>query len=647
MTNRTGRRPEPFASRVRVLVAEGRDRQSLTEWLDRHGDYEVLVSEPSQSVPFDYDLLLTDETALEQCRESLRANRQRAEPATLPHLLVQSRDSPPDDTGDSTADDGDDFILSEDPDNTFSDPRDRALVDSVLQTPFRTTELQRRIDTALERRELSLRLTHLQEQYEQLVDLTPETILLIRHGSVVYANAAAARLFGVADPADLIGTNVEELVLDREIPALGAVFDMIDADGCLDEFEEVTLRTVDGTPVVTEIVGVTVVYEERPTTQLVIRDVTEERARERRLDLFGRAVEAADQGITIADATAEDEPLIYANAAFERITGYPREEIIGQNCRFLQGEGTDTKTVAEIGAAIRNHEPITTEILNYRKDGTPFWNLLNIVPVRDDRDTVTHFVGLQQDVTERKTQEERLSVLDRVLRHNIRNRMNVISGTAELLSGSLGADADVAIEDSVDDETVSDGLARIVDAAEELHRISEQVREFQTVVGDPGRQLEPQSLTRILESLRSITEDRDDGTVFDLVAEEDLLVEAHPKLGDALAIGVELVADRPDPMDILVEASADGSVVHLDVTDRGGTIPREDLEAIAAERETPIRHSRGLELWIVRWTVLSSKGELGVTFDDEPTMRITLPRANPSAESSDSTVGQPEAANDE
>ncbi|MFB6175675.1 MAG: DUF5797 family protein, partial [Halobaculum sp.] len=91
---------------------------------------------------------------------------------------------------------------------------------------------------------------------------------------------------------------------------------------------------------------------------------------------------------------------------------------------------------------------------------------------------------------------------------------------------------------------------------------------------------------------------------------------------------VELVGGDPDrSMDLLVETTTEDGVVHLDVTDRGGTIPQADLEAVAAEEETAIEHSRGLELWIVRWTVLSSGGEISVSFGEHPTLRITLHRA--------------------
>jgi PAS domain S-box-containing protein len=126
------------------------------------------------------------------------------------------------------------------------------------------------------------------------------------------------------------------------------------------------------------------------------------------LRLRDRAIASANDGILIADALVEDFPVVYTNPAFERITGYTRAEILGRNCRFLQGPETDPEAVARMNAALHAREPCVVEILNYRKDGTPFWVEVSITPVRDERGKVTHFVGVQQDVTERHRAEEAL-----------------------------------------------------------------------------------------------------------------------------------------------------------------------------------------------------------------------------------------------
>lgn len=124
--------------------------------------------------------------------------------------------------------------------------------------------------------------------------------------------------------------------------------------------------------------------------------------------LKDRALSATAEGITIADARQEDQPIIYANAAFERLTGYSPDFVIGRNCRLLQGPDTDPQTRETIRRAVRRAEPCTVEILNYRKDGTTFWNRLSITPVKDERGEVTHFIGVQSDVTARRRAEDAL-----------------------------------------------------------------------------------------------------------------------------------------------------------------------------------------------------------------------------------------------
>jgi diguanylate cyclase (GGDEF)-like protein/PAS domain S-box-containing protein len=124
--------------------------------------------------------------------------------------------------------------------------------------------------------------------------------------------------------------------------------------------------------------------------------------------LRDRALAATSHGIVIADAKMPDYPIIYCNPAFERITGYCAREILGRNCRFLQGPDTDRATVAKIRNAIGKGLECQVIIKNYRKDGTPFWNKLSLSPVRDDSGNLTHFVGIQSDLSERIEVQEAL-----------------------------------------------------------------------------------------------------------------------------------------------------------------------------------------------------------------------------------------------
>ncbi|QPV61618.1 PAS domain S-box protein [Halosimplex litoreum] len=148
-----------------------------------------------------------------------------------------------------------------------------------------------------------------------------------------------------------------------------------------------------------------------PTTEAVVESRVESLLRTRRqslqLALYRRAMDDATVGISITDA-ADDQALTYVNDAYVEMTGYDREEVLGRNCRFLQGEATESEPVQRLREAIDAGEAVSVELRNYRNDGTEFWNHLEISPVYDDTGELTHYIGFQSDVTARKRAEERL-----------------------------------------------------------------------------------------------------------------------------------------------------------------------------------------------------------------------------------------------
>ncbi len=119
------------------------------------------------------------------------------------------------------------------------------------------------------------------------------------------------------------------------------------------------------------------------------------------LHLYQRASEAATAGITVSDCRLPDLPLVYANPAFLRLTGYTLAEVVGRNCRFLQGPDTAQPGLATLRAALRAGQDCAVLLRNHRKDGTPFWNELTMAPVRDEAGVLTHYIGIQTEVTAR------------------------------------------------------------------------------------------------------------------------------------------------------------------------------------------------------------------------------------------------------
>nr|AML78964.1 putative LOV domain-containing protein [Cladophora glomerata] len=110
-------------------------------------------------------------------------------------------------------------------------------------------------------------------------------------------------------------------------------------------------------------------------------------------------VERIQQNFVISDPGLPDCPIVFASDGFLELTGYSREDILGRNCRFLQGPDTDPETVAKLRQAVQQCSEVTVRILNYKKDGSPFWNLLTVAPMADVVGTARFYIGVQVDVT--------------------------------------------------------------------------------------------------------------------------------------------------------------------------------------------------------------------------------------------------------
>jgi PAS domain S-box-containing protein len=128
--------------------------------------------------------------------------------------------------------------------------------------------------------------------------------------------------------------------------------------------------------------------------------------------VLSQILDTCVNGITLSDPDQPDNPIVYANEAFEMITGYDRDEILGRNCRFLQGEDRDQPEIERIREALRDQKSVTVTLRNYKKDGTLFYNRFSIRPLLDRHGGLVYYLGLQYDVTERVRAEEELRRLN-------------------------------------------------------------------------------------------------------------------------------------------------------------------------------------------------------------------------------------------
>lgn len=132
--------------------------------------------------------------------------------------------------------------------------------------------------------------------------------------------------------------------------------------------------------------------------------------------LLQLVVEASNDGIVVAEQEGEDSILIYVNPAFERLTGYAADDILYQDCRFLQRDDHQQAGLDAIRQAIREGRPSRQVLRNYRKDGSLFWNELSITPVYNEGDQLTYFIGIQRDVSAEVQAQERVRELEAEVR---------------------------------------------------------------------------------------------------------------------------------------------------------------------------------------------------------------------------------------
>lgn len=220
-------------------------------------------------------------------------------------------------------------------------------------------------------------------------------------------NAALTRITGFPEGA-LVGRHFNEFIEPAYKQLTQANFDTAKQGGSA-HYETMGINRA-GHAYTLEILNFPVTLEGKVVGVYgICRDITERKKSEATVRLLERGIQASPNGVVMADATQSAMPMIYVNDAFYTLTGYLPEEVLGRNCRILQGRDTDPETVTAIRRAIQRQESIEVTLLNYRKDGAPFWNHLSLSPMLDTKGECTHYIGIQQDITHQREQEAQLA----------------------------------------------------------------------------------------------------------------------------------------------------------------------------------------------------------------------------------------------
>lgn len=274
------------------------------------------------------------------------------------------------------------------------------------------------------------------------VSTTDAVFVKDREGRYLLFNPAASRFVGM--PAEEVIGKTDEHIFDAVSASKVRTHDnKVMEQGVACNFEEVL--TAGGS---TRTYLVTKAPYRSPSGEIIglvgiSRDVTQARLVQEELLLRDRAIMAVTQGIVITDPSQPDNPIIYSSPYFETLTGYSADEVKGRNCRLLQGKDTDPNAVEAIRRAIQERRIFTTEILNYRKEGTPFWNGLTIAPVMDG-DKLTNYIAVLTDVSERRKLEDQYRQSQKMeavgqlaggIAHDFNNLLTIINGYSDIVIG--------------------------------------------------------------------------------------------------------------------------------------------------------------------------------------------------------------------
>lgn len=552
-----------------------------------------------------------------------------------------------------------------------------------------------------------------------LVSANRDPFVIHVDGEIVYANDPCLSLFGGQMPDCVIGSSVAMFVAEPYHHSLDEQFEQLSADQATALGLTVEVEPLNGDSFECVIMSSPVEWAGEAALQstflAVSADVTNG-------PVFRRAMDDAPVGITIADATAEDTPLIYVSDGFCRITGYDRSESVGRNCRFLQGPDTRSKPVAAMRNAIADEQAVTVTLRNYRADATMFWNRVTITPVANAAGEVTHFLGYQEDVSQQKLYEQEktlfekqaeaapyamfitdragnieyanpafeeltgytaaeahgenprilksdqqdgsfyddlwetitagdtwedelvnrtksgelfrvqqtivpiqnvdgeithfaaierdisetafagqvLDVINRILRHNLRTSINVIDGYATLLEETLEASDEIA------------AAAAISDRTRRLETLSEKTTHIRNLM----ERREEKQLVDLPTILRYIQQCQQDHPEASILVTNTVTAELAIKNGSLLQLAIEesvensvIHNDDGQPrIDITLSQSGDPPQLCIEIADNGSGIPQAEWDVITANQETPLRHSSGIGLWLIYWSITALGG---------------------------------------
>ena len=441
-----------------------------------------------------------------------------------------------------------------------------------------------------DQREREARLDRLATAVEASMD---GVALLDADGRYEYVNAAHAAVYGYDDPAAMEGEHWRTLYDEAEVDRLEAdVLPTVAEEGAWRG--ELTGRRADGSTFPQEI---SLTRLDDGGLVCVVRDITERIRRREELRTERRFVES------VIDALPDAFYVLAPDGTFQRwndelraVTGYTDAELDGRHALDVIPSSDRDRIAAVMADILEERETKTVESALLAKGGEEIPHEFSGSPILDADGAVTGLAGIGRDISAKRSREQRLSVLSRVLRHNVRNRTTVIRGRAR------------QVADAVDDPDLSGALAAVDRSAAALESTSEHARLAERLLRDRETERGPVDLRRVVADALESAETA--GVDLETDLPDAATARATPHVRHAVA---ELVANARRHVDaptVRIAVTTTDDRARIRVEDDGPGIPAHEREAVRTEEETPLDHGTGIGLWLVTWITDDAGGTL-------------------------------------
>lgn len=437
------------------------------------------------------------------------------------------------------------------------------------------------------------------ELLERALDSSIDGVAILGDdGRYRYVNQTHADLYGYEDPEKLLGERWTSLYDDDQIERFERdIMPTLREEG---DWRGTTIgRRRDGQTFPQEL-SLTLLSE--GGIICVVRDITERMERRETLEHYETVLENIRDGVYTLD-TEGTITWVNQTAVEEFNIGYSRDELVGSPVSKVLGEEDIQQCLSIIQDLVANDSNGSgrCEVALQTAYETEIPCELHLTLLRDGTGSVDGTVGVIRDITERKRHEQRLAVLNRVLRHNLRNELNVILGRAEWLTTTL-------------DGKFADAAETIMATSERLAALGEKARTIETnLQRDTSHQSSIDIVPVVENCCETVGEEYPDATLeIDTPASQAVIADEtiETVVENLVENALEHTGDSPAVRVSVTTAEGPDDRVQLRVADDGPGIPRKQIETIRTKKETQMVHGTGLGLWVVYWLVDSYGGEL-------------------------------------